>query len=298
MRRILGFFLVLVLIALFSSSFPMKLSAADYIIGAKVWYTYWNPYLKDMAKLAKEEGWQDIDGGTGMMYGPSAAVMITDHLSISVSYLYGMLNAHYESEFTYNNRDYDYSGKAETRRHDLDCALSYVVTGSFKLFAGFKYQPLEMDVEKNGAHWDLPPSGSGRFVKSDMTIAQRNYAPGIGVGYSYSISNFLVFTANASCIYFVGTMEVEQTTIWYEVSTWDVVNGPNVMKVDADVSGWGINIEPGFVLIAGENIFVQIGFRYQQVWIDADVDTGGTTEEVTGLRDYLYGGYLSVLYKL
>ncbi len=297
MRGVLGFFLALILIVLFSSSFPIRLSAADYIIGAKVWYTYWNPYLKDMAKLAKEEGWQDIDGGTGMMYGPSAAIMITERLSVSVSYLYGMLNAHYESEFTYNNRDYDYSGKAETKRHDLDCALSYVVTGSFKLFAGFKYQPLTMDVEKNGAQWDIAPN-SGRFVKSDLTIDQKGYAPGIGVGYSYSISNFLAFTANLSCIYFVGTIEIKQTSIWYEVGTWDVVNGPLIMEAEAGVSGWGINIEPGFVLIAGENIFVQIGFRYQQVWIDAEADVGGTTEEITGLKDYLYGGYLSVLYKL
>ncbi len=295
MRRILVFSLALILLTLFSSVFTISLYAADYIIGAKVWYIYWNPYLKDMAKLAKEEGWQDIDGGSGMMYGPSAAVMITDRLSISVSYLYGMLNAHYESEFTYNNRDYDYSGKAETRRHDLDCALSYVLTGSFKVFAGFKYQPLTMDVEKNGAQWDSAPN-SGRFVKSDLTIEQKSYAPGIGVGYSYSISNFLVFTANVSCIYFLGTTEIEQTSIWYEVGTWDVVNGPLIMEAEADVSGWGINIEPGFVLIAGENIFVQIGFRYQQVWIDADV--GGTTGEITGLKDYLYGGYLSVLYKL
>ncbi len=67
------------------------------LLGAKVWYVAWNPYLKDVGeKIAPWEGWQYIEGGSGMMYGPSASLLLSDRLTFSVSYLYGVLGADYD----------------------------------------------------------------------------------------------------------------------------------------------------------------------------------------------------------
>lgn len=295
--------IIISLAVFFFSPFSSNLYSAEMLVGIKVWYTTWNPYVKDMGKeLAHEEGWEFIDGGTGMMYGPSAALMLTDRLSFSVSYLYGELNADYNAEFNYEDKGYSYSGNVETRRHDVDFAISYTIFGSFKFFAGFKYQPLQMKNTKKGGIWILDAGGnktnSGVCVESsEIEFDQKNYAPGFGIGYSYGVSDFLVFTLNLSALYFWGTMQIDSKSVYYDVASW---SSPqlNEFEFDADVSGYGINIEPGFVLIAGEKIFVQIGFRYQRVWIDLEADVPGADEKVTGLTDYLYGVYLSALYKI
>ncbi len=147
--------------------------AVEALVGAKVWYVAWNPYLKDVGeKIAPWEGWQYIEGGSGMMYGPSASLLLSDRLTFSVSYLYGVLGARYDANFIESNGDtnlkveYHFTGYARTVRHDLDTALSYSLSQNFKLFAGFKYQPLMMKVNKQGGFWDLNDAtgrkGSGR----------------------------------------------------------------------------------------------------------------------------------------
>jgi len=134
--------------------------AVEALIGAKVWYVSWRPYLIDVGeKIAPWEGWQHIEGGSGMMYGPSASLLITDRLTFSVSYLYGELGAQFNANYTEADegdlREYHFSGYARTIRHDLDSALSYSLSQNFKVFAGFKYQPLTLKIKKQGGQWDL-----------------------------------------------------------------------------------------------------------------------------------------------
>jgi hypothetical protein len=76
--------------------------------------------------------------------------------------------------------------------------------------------------------------------------------------YFFYISNFLFFAANVSCFYFTGTMEIEQTNLWCEVGSWNIVIGTFPIGAEEDVSGSGISVEPGFVLMFWESIIVQI----------------------------------------
>jgi len=59
--------------------------ALDFMVGAKSGYYVWVPYFRDM----KGSGIEDIDSGSGVLYGPVVSVLITPDLSLSVAGLFG-----------------------------------------------------------------------------------------------------------------------------------------------------------------------------------------------------------------
>jgi len=282
--------------------------AVEALIGAKVWYVSWRPYLIDVGeKIAPWEGWQHIKGGSGMMYGPSASLLITDRLTFSVSYLYGELGADYNVKSTELEggglREYHYSGYARTIRHDLDSALSYALLQNLKVFAGFKYQPLILKAVKQGVSWELDAGGNrvpgGQHVYIDdneLTFRQYNYAPGLGLGYTASISDKFTVTMNLSLIYFFGIFKINtgETLYYYPDLDTSLINPSYKYRFDS--SGFGLNAEPGIVVMLNEKIVLSLGFRFQYVRLS--VKNADGLEDTEGLNDYVYGGYLSALYRL
>ncbi|MBN2403316.1 MAG: hypothetical protein JXN64_13090 [Spirochaetes bacterium] len=277
-----------------------KVYAADAMLGAKVWYPYWRPYLIDMGEqFAAEEGWQYIKGGSGMLYGPIASVT-ANKFALSISYLYGNLYSRYEADFTANNKRIHYSGSAKTRRHDVDSAVSYILNDSFRVFAGFKFQPYTMYTEKSGAQWDLSPSppADGRYLIGKIKFKHINYAPAIGLGYSYIINPYIAVGANLSVLYFWGNVKVSMNTIYYNNNDWTTPVSHTAEDFTLNVAGYGLNVEPSFLIVAGNDLFVQIGFRYQSVWIDGESEGLSSDSKINDMQDYLYGIFISCLFRI
>lgn len=305
---------IMLVVAAIMMFFASSVQALEMLAGAKVWYVSWRPYLIDVGeKIAPWEGWQYIRGGSGMMYGPSASFFITDRLVFSVSYLYGELGTRYNADFVESNGDpagtnllveYHFSGYARTIRHDLDSAISYSLTRNFKVFAGFKYQPLKLKVNKQGGFWDLDDTTGARQAnqfyyidKNRMTFTQQNYAPGIGLGYTMAISDKFTLTMNVSFIYLFGTFDINTgDTYYYPPGTYVTPDINPGSKFSFDSYGFGLNAEPGIVVMLNEKILLNLGFRFQYVRIS--IRNADGLDDTEGLNDYVYGVYLAALYRL
>ncbi len=283
--------------------------AVEALVGAKVWYVAWNPYLKDVGeKIAPWEGWQYIEGGSGMMYGPSASLLLSERLTFSMSYLYGVLGARYDAHSNEwegaSLREYHYTGYARTVRHDLDSALSYTLSGNFKVFAGFKYQPVTMKVNKQGASWDLfeatglrDPSGNHVYIDSnELTFKQYNYAPGLGLGYSAAVSDRFTLTMNLSFVYFFGVFKINTGETLYYIPDLNTASVNPASKYRFDSSGIGFNAEPGIVVLLNETTVLSLGFRFQ--YVRMSIKNAEGLDDTEGLNDYVYGAYLAALYRL
>jgi hypothetical protein len=287
--------------------------AVDYLVGAKASYVVWRPMLKDMGKDLPWMGWEYFGNGKGFMYGGNAGVILTDEISISVSYLYGDLFSNFDKRWTApeggpsgNLNEYDQTAKAEITRHDLDTAVSYGLNSSFKLFAGFKYQPVTIKVKQSGARWGL--SGGGDSVsKSMITIEENNYAPALGIGYSLPLTDSIAFMINLSFLYLWGTVDVDSHNENYTAKVGGTIDkypstggGPSDMTIKFDNKGYGFNVEPSFLFIMKDNIMILLGARVQYVnstikfKSTSNSSSEGIPAEMKNLKDIVYGGSVAI----
>lgn len=312
--------LFIVMTFVISSFFPSeRLFAIQSMVGAKVWYANWYPYLKDTGinDEVKYMGWQALEKGGGWMYGASGSINLTDKINFSASFLLGSLMSQFENDGSrYTDRDnnslyshekYYQVGKATIARQDLDVALSYTIGTSFKIFGGYKYQPLKMDVIQDGADWSEAQGGGegsgvynqGTYNKTKFTFEQINHAPALGVGYSYSFAERFAFAANVSLLYLTGSVDIKMDRKEYNVTTWsDQPSSRILQKYTMDFTGFGINAEPSIVAAVSESIIAIIGFRYQLLIINADLSQQGysETESIDSMKDHVFGVYASVMY--
>jgi len=135
-NSILAKVMVIVLITItFTAVSIQSVSAAEYLVGVRGGYFIWDPWLKDLAPLFEE-----METGSGALYGPVASVLLTEDLSMSFSGLFGSQTGEGITEDIPDSADYQtlkYS--FNIFRMDLDAALSYRVMENFKIFAGYKY---------------------------------------------------------------------------------------------------------------------------------------------------------------
>jgi hypothetical protein len=64
--------IILIIVLLMACLVLSPASAIDFIVGAKSGYYVWVPYFKDM----KGSGIEDMDQGSGVLYGPVFSVLI------------------------------------------------------------------------------------------------------------------------------------------------------------------------------------------------------------------------------
>lgn len=305
--------------------------AANIFAGGKAFYAFWDPYLKDVPGAyanAEGTGWQLLDTGGGWMYGPTASVSFFDDLSISLTYLQGTLlskldgNWHYTESWGPREVDASAAGSATAKRQDIDAVVSYNIGSSFKIFAGYKYQPLDMTIKQKQYMHSVDASGVTDEGVSDakMEFETKYNSPALGIGYSLPFADMFAFTVNVSGLYVKGTSKLERTdNTVLGVNTppagtpnlWEMPNS-NSFTADMDIKGWGYNIEPSIVTILKDNILFVIGFRYQSIKIEGtmkntqNVHIQGTNpptseqdQDVTmkDLNDTVYGITFTALYK-
>jgi hypothetical protein len=280
---------------------PLTSFALDYLIGAKAWYASWEPGIKGIGEKFEDTGLQHLETGSGWMYGPNMSILFTDNLSLSISYLYGNLYSKYEKVWEYTDfigdpYRKDFNGNATTTRQDLDVAVSYRVTQLLRIFAGYKYQPVEISTTASGTVWPLNPADDN-FQKEDATFELLFHGPALGAGASLPFGGIFAFTMNLSILYISGdgTLKVDKEV--YFISSFRNPTTDSV-KVDVTYNGFGLNAEPALICIIKENIIVILGFRYQFIRLDGEFEIKTLGDfPLDDMDDHLYGGYLSILYK-
>lgn len=301
MKKIL--LIICIVATVFALATPSE--ALELIAGAKIWYANWVPWLRDSGQTAGDRyfGMQNVETGGGWMYGVSASMRFTDTLSLSVAYLYGVLDSSFEHEDRgiVNGDDIAFyqNGTAEITRQDLDTALNYSITSWLKVFVGYKYQPIELDIDQVGAERNISDNKQ-YFKKTTQTIEIENHCPALGFGVSFPLTDTFVLNANVSLLYLAGSMDYTLKMLYYENAD---ISAPPVssddIKGEMDLDGWGFSIDPSLMVLLKGNIILVVGFRYQMISVDGEYKTIGTGEEITytDMRDHVYGAYLSAMYR-
>lgn len=305
MKKVLSVIgIILVVFALVTPS-----EALELIAGAKIWYANWIPWLRDAGQTAEDRyfGFQNVEIGGGWMYGISASMRFTESLSLSVSYLYGVLDSSYEhedrgfirSESGPQDVEFCQTGTAEIARQDLDTALNYSVMSWLKVFIGYKYQPIEIDTDQVGAEHNHT-TGTNYFKKMTQTIELENHCPALGFGVSYPLTDMFVLNVSASLLYLTGSMDYKLKIRNYpdaDISQPPLASGD--IRGEMDLAGWGFSVDPSLMVLLQENIILVVGFRYQMISVDGDYKSEESSEELTytDMRDHVYGAYLSAMYR-
>lgn len=261
------------------------------IVGAKGGYFVWNPFLKDLlsemsAMAGRDMG--DVKKGTGVLAGPVFSVSLTDDLSLSVSGLFGIQDSQWKDDVVSGSNFEHSTNSFHEKRYDIDSAINYILTSNIKLFAGYKYQYVDVDTfDHFTVEYDT--SSISSFQISSTRWKSRSHGPALGIGLSYPIDETYFITSNVSVIYFFPTTLDSKTksklnftgTLEYDEYSSDI-----------DISQWGINVEPAIGAKISESIIGTVGVRFQ--WLSMKLEN--STFQSDRLNDYLYGIFVSVMY--
>lgn len=271
-------------------------SAMDYLVGLKSGYFVWDPYLKRVGN----EQFEDMENGTGVLYGPVFSVLFTEDFSFSVSGLFGKQSADWISEdFTYDSdpgTKITGSFTLDIDRIDIDSALSYRLSENFKVFLGYKYQDYEVVLEVVRFDRDLSgPTIDGIYEKVEISMPFNG--PAAGIGFSMPFADNFFLAANLSAIYMWGEFDFKENGYRYDYSA----PGTKVPNPGGDMSGItmrnrGINFEPtiGASMGAGLPIFT-IGVRAQWSQMKfVDVPSNSGLDEKWA-NDYQYGVFIAIV---
>ena len=225
-------------------------------------------------------------------------MLFTENISASLAGLTGVQSTHWLSKVA-SHEDYYTTGTfyLESRRTDIDAALSYRIHQNFKLFLGYKYQYIVSKLR----YTELRTDSSlviDEIDVDDIEIETPSHGPALGIGYSLPFGKGFFFAANLSGLYMRGRLTVDE--LWklrYSLG----FNDPHLNEGSSKETRWdteqmGVNFEPSIGFSAGESgLIFTLGFRYQwlRTKIDGDLEPGIKWPD---MDDYLYGVFISVLY--
>jgi hypothetical protein len=266
--------------------------AVDYMIGLRSGYYSWEPYLKEV----DGSGMSDMDWGTGILYGPVLSVMFTGDLSFSLASLVGKQSTHWQSTFSEFDSTTEVTGNYyfEAFRADFDSALSYRLGDNFKIFAGYKYQYMELKYSYTEIRTD--PSNVVTEINVVPGESQKSpfHGPAAGIGVSQPLTEHYFLTASLSALYMLGTVEFDGNR--YSASSPGFVlqdhSGDNIKLKMRQI---GMNFEPAIGMNPGDNLpIVTIGFRYQ----GSKIQFTGNSEDMTDkwLNDTILGVFVTIVY--
>jgi hypothetical protein len=156
---------------------------------------------------------------------------------------------------------------------------------------------VESTIKRRGSVWALNPSNDN-FLKEDAQMDLTFHGPAIRAGISLPFAQIFAFTLNISALYIIGSGEIDIDKEEYLAS--DFRNSTtSSMRLEIDYNGFGLNAEPAIVCFIRENLILILGFRYQFIRLEGDLDIPAFGEfSLDDMDDHLYGGYLTILYKL
>ncbi len=273
------------------------LYALDYIVGAKGGYFYWEPVTKQF----NVAGFQDIDRGSGALYGPIFSVILTPDLSLAVSGLMGEQGTDWQTSHKLNERGQYVSGNYAftAKRYDLDSALSYRLGESLKIFAGYKYQYLKSSFKTTNMRVEGTALKEIEF--QDLTIKQPAHGPALGLGFSMPLGKGYFFAINLSGLYMRGRFDMSSNESfgYYSSNSFASPNYQSDISQKLKTTQYGANLEPSLGVNMGEGMpIVTLGVRYQWMKLkfkDAPTNQGFPSKYVD---DKVYGVFVGMMYQL
>ncbi len=275
--------------------------AIDFIVGAKAGYFAWEPYIKEI----DASGFNEIDKGTGVLYGPVLSVLFTPDITLSAAALTGTQSTYWNarhSNFVANegsvqHLDADYS--VESKRTDIDSALSYRIIEYLKVFAGYKYQHIVTSMSYTEVRTNPPDADGHEHISevclTDNKIETPSQGPALGIGASYAFGSGYFAAANLSALYMRGYFKIRKDKDLRYFSENDFIREPEaVPELKLDTEQMGLNFEPSIGHSAESGLIFTLGFRYQWLRTEFVDKIGG--ESLGKTNDYLYGVFISVLY--
>lgn len=300
----------LFLALIFLTQFTFSAAAMEFIAGVKGGYFEWKPYIQDM----KGSGIEDIETGSGALYGPVFSLLITRELSLSVAALYGN-----QSAFWSNNNDYKQFGPqyvtatgtyyADITRLDIDSALSYAIFDNFKLIAGYKYQKIECDISLTVVTIDSTYNYSSTLYE-DVLVKTPSQGPAFGFGYTLPVGSNIFCAINLTGLYMWGSYELAEDLFrQYRPVDDNLIADPDQDMAEGlpswKIRQYGFNMEPTFGANIQEHLIMTLGLRLQLMRVqfvdkpEVGGGGGGDTVQIAPdgwMNDYLYGVFASILY--
>lgn len=289
-------FLLSVFSVIMALSIVAPASAMDYIIGAKGGYFVWKPFLSDISGSE----FSTLESGTGALAGPFLGIAFTNDITLSLSGLFGQQTAQWSMGNRYNEKDGKYESTTsymQEQRYDIDTALSYQVIQGVRLFAGYKYQYLEVEWISSSRHAGDATSMS---VEEDDVVFKIPLQ-GIAIGGSYTapFSNLYFFSMTLSGVFMRGKFKYSSHEIKYRTYESSAITGtPDDESATWDMQQVGLNFEPAIGIRTGGPI-ITLGVRYQLLrtqFYNAEASNDGPSDN--WMNDHLYGVFISVMFVL
>lgn len=268
-------------------------SAMDYLLGVRGGYFIWDPFIKEV-----NSQFNQMETGSGALYGPVASMILTEDLSLSFSGLFGRQSGAGLSEGVPRNsgqyQDIKYS--FDTSRNDIDGALSYRLGENVKVFAGYKYWYLKTEYKTINYWYNGTTHTLTQARHEEMTIKQPFHGPAGGVGFSLPLGEKGYFVAaNLSGLYMWGKFKFEsEPPITYDY-TYRV---ESAHSGNFDMKMYGVNVEPTIGLNPGEGLPIfTLGVRYQYNRMKV-LDGDSMELNPDWVSDKIYGLFIGILYQI
>jgi len=291
---------------------PSISMAGSVMIGAKVWYAFWDGSPDDMSGIvdnAIDEGIlyalssvtpatsqtsSSEETGTGFLTGPMLAYQTDDRMwSFSLAVMY-FSRFNYETEssgtFTFTipappfnlngvtNLDYE----IELKRREIDVALSRSITSWMKIFAGYKYQRSEFNMDVTGSIYE--PTYITESIDTDVEITTYSHVPTVGLGFALPLSGSIFLGFQAGVGYLIAEFESKVKDNISSTSSKDTYTYKNTL---------GFTTEATISFLSWERVLFQLGYRYQGMRLERS-ETGNS--ESSSIWDSFHGVTFSALY--
>jgi hypothetical protein len=258
--------------------FPLNTTAGTYITGMKYWEAKWDSAILDWFEediaISFEENRLQFSGhkstGDGYLAGPLIGYQ-TDDQKWSFSF----------APMVFSSFDQDWSGaagpmalntKVDLERMDFDFAASYTLSKYLRVYAGYKYQDMNMDFILSYG------TTMGNYTL-DYDVESTVHMPTIGLGGVYPVHEKAVLGLQAGLLYCIPHLEVKEASFGTEnIKPWPEL---------------GFNVEGSITYKPFKDFIFQAGYRYQTFKLTA---RGPGRMNVSTSYDVTYGLTLSVLY--
>lgn len=286
--------------------FSTKAYAMDFIVGARSGYFVWQPYFKDM----KGSGVEELETGSGVLYGPAISAIISENITFSVVALFGKQSTYWDNENTtkpFGPQTIVSTGNfyGEIDRIDVDTALSYRVSERFKVFVGYKYQYTETMTKGTFLRSDPLPPNHDQMYLLEAIIEVPAHGPALGMGYSQTIGSNFFFTVNLSGLYMFSEhhfvrdrVKIYESDATFQILLVDTQDGATGKTYKT--RQMGLNVEPSVGMSIG-NVIATLGLRFQWMrikFIDKPMIDTVQFGPTDWMNDYLYGVFVGALYKI
>lgn len=267
--------------------------SADFIVGVKSGLYIWEPYIKDI----DASGFNQIDKGTGVLYGPVFSALFTEDLSVSLALLTGKQSAYWSP--WYDSWEGQYLAGTyyfESKRVDMDAAVSYRVMPNLKVFGGYKLQYIKSVLN----YTELRTDSGGNINELGLTNTELDtpsQGPAIGLGVSYPFGKGFFTAANVSGLYMRGEFKLKgNRSVSY--SSFTTTNTSTKFDFSLDTTLLGLNLEPSVGFRAENGLMFTLGVRFQWLKTSYEDNFPGETKPLPDASDFLYGVFISILYNI